>query len=371
MRILMTVSSNSLMDGINRHVLTIAAALSAVKGFEIGVVTLHRAGDLNVELNKLGVKCWSLECVNGHQFKVISRFLQVIKEFKPDVVHEHVTAFFESVVLKWFCSHLPRVSTIHIISDPVKKIPLRHLVFNVIGGNWLCKLLAYSPADAEIYISHGVLDTVRRRSSVPAFVIYNPMCFPDDVHRSYCKTNKVIGTACRIENVKNPLAFTRIMGEVTKRLNNVEAWIIGDGAALMDCQRLVEDSGYKKIKFWGRRNDAKCLIAKMDCFILTSHREGMPTALLEAMAAKTPIAFMEGEGGLIDLAQMNLKEGPFGVVAPAGDELSLIDGICGLLSDLEKAAEYAERAFNVGRRNFDLDCVRLQLQNVYNSVCGR
>ena len=178
----------------------------------------------------------------------------------------------------------------------------------------------------------------------------------------------VVGTACRVEDVKDPLAFTRVMGEVTKRIPEAEAWIVGGGSQLVACRQLAEANGYARLRFWGRRNDAKELIAQMDCFVLTSHREGMPGALLEAMSVKTPVAFMEGEGGLQDLAEMNRTEGPFAVVVQQGDEAAMVEGICALLKNPLKSEEYANRAFEVGQRHFDLAVVVGQLHNVYKSV---
>lgn len=96
----------------------------------------------------------------------------------------------------------------------------------------------------------------------------------------------------------------------------------------------------------------------------------MPGALLEAMSVKTPIAFMKGEGGLGDLVEMNENEGPFAVIADQGDEAALINGVCELLSNRERARQYAERAFEVGKLHFDIAIVVKQLHDVYAKVLG-
>ena len=357
------------MDGINRHVLAISQALNVLPDVEVGVVTLHPWGDVNDALKDAGVKCWSLGCVNGHQLKVITRFCRVMREFRPEVVHDHVTALFENVVLKWLYPKVRRVSTIHFISDPVTTLPVKQRVFNFLRIDRLCGFVATSLPDACIYISQGVRDAVGD-SGVQTFVVYNPMSFTD-VPRPIKKSKvRVIGTACRVESVKNPLAFTRVIGEVTKRLGNVEGWIIGEGSVLSDCKRLAAERGYDKILFMGRRNDAKQLIAQMDCFVMTSKREGLPTALLEAMSLKTPIAFMDGEGGLHDLVKMDDDYGPFAIVCKAGDEASMIDGISSLLGDPKMSEEYAERAFEVGRKYFDLSSIAQQIRDVYEFSRG-
>ena len=369
MRILMTVSSSSLMDGIDRHILAIAPALNALPEVEVGVVTLHPWGDVNDALKAAGVKCWALECANGHQLKVVPRFRRVMREFRPDIIHIHEMCFFEAVAHKWLYPRVKRVVTIHGISDPETRIPLRTRLLRLFGFYSLCRLVTSKRADACVYISKGVRQSYRP-GDVLATVAYNPMPFMPRTRMPRPAGVRVIGTACRVDDVKDPLAFTRVMGEVTKRMPNTEAWIIGDGSRLEDCRRLAAERGYDKIKFWGQRNDAKDLIAKMDCFVMTSKREGMPGALLEAMSVKTPVAFMEGEGGLQDLAEMNRTEGPFAVVVPPGDEAAMVDGICALLNDPPQAEAYANRAFEVGRRHFELSVVVSQLAEVYRKVKG-
>lgn len=370
MRILMTVSSSSLMDGIDRHILAIAPALNALPEVEVGVVTLHPWGDVNDALKAAGVKCWALECANGHQLKVIPRFCRVMREFRPDVIHVHVMGFFEAVAHKWLYPRVKRVVTIHGISDPVTKVPWRTRLLRSFGFQALCRWATSKRTDAYVAVSQGVLQAYRL-GEVSATVAYNPMPFMPRTRMPRPTGVRVIGTACRVDDVKDPLAFTRVMGDVTKRMPNVEAWIIGDGSRLEDCRRLAAERGYDKIKFWGQRNDAKDLIAKMDCFVMTSKREGMPGALLEAMSVKTPVAFMEGEGGLQDLAEMNRSEGPFAVVVQPGDETAMVEGICALLNDPAKVEEYANCAFEIGRRHFDLPIVARQLHDVYAEVMNQ
>lgn len=361
MRILMTASSSSLMDGINRHILAIAPALNALSDVEVAVVTLHPWSQFNEMLKAAGVRCYSLECSNGHQLNAVLGFRRVMREFKPDLVHIHVLAFGAAVALRWFYGDVKSVVTVHGISDPVAKRTWRMRL-----EGWLGRVARIVPVH-YICISRGVMKAYAFDASKRT-VIYNPMPFDggEKPSRSQC----IVGTACRVDHVKNPLAFTRVLGEVTKRIPHVEGWVVGDGPALAACRELARENGYDKMRFWGMRNDAKDLIAQMDCFVMTSKREGMPGALLEAMSVKTPIAFMKGEGGLGDLVEMNENEGPFAVIADQGDEAALINGVCELLSNRERARQYAERAFEVGKLHFDIAIVVKQLHDVYAKVLG-
>lgn len=51
-RILMLTTSSSLMDGINRHILTLASALNSQSDFEVAICTVMPYGEFHLALEK-------------------------------------------------------------------------------------------------------------------------------------------------------------------------------------------------------------------------------------------------------------------------------------------------------------------------------
>ena len=101
---------------------------------------------------------------------------------------------------------------------------------------------------------------------------------------------------------------------------------------------------------------------------MTSIWEGLPTSLLECMAIKTPIAFLEGAGGLQDLVQYNKMEGPIGVTAVPGNIEEFANKITKLIQDPVMARQYAERAYVVGKKYFDIESVADKLVQLYIKI---
>lgn len=197
--------------------------------------------------------------------------------------------------------------------------------------------------------------------------IYNPIDIREMAPRKLLREllgvapeTKVIGTACRIAQVKNPQSFVRVMCGVIERMPEVHAAVIGDGEPELMVELKNLAAGCDHLHFLGYRSDARQLISECDCFVMTSAREGMPTAMLEAMASGVPVAFWKGEGGLVDLAELNEKEGPFGVVAEQGDESGLVSGIVNGLSSSK-----GERGSAIVSCHFTLENVSKQLLEVY------
>lgn len=370
MRILMTVSATALMDGINRHVLTIAMALNRRKDVTVAVVTLFVPGELNAALAKNGVKCYSLNAPHGHQLSAVWKFARVMREFQPDIIHAHVMAFAEAVYLRWLAAPIPVVVTAHGISDPVVKGARRNLFKSAVAR------LGNVPIAGFCYVSEGV----RRAGGVERKgpVIYNPISLDALSRRGVLRGElgldeavPIVGTACRIAAVKNPLLFTKVMLLTLQNNPRAHAVVIGDGEfELMERMRqMIATSDYSsRFHLLGARVNARELIADLNCFVLTSSREGMPTAFLEAMAERVPVAFMRGDGGLKDLSRLNCDEGPFASEVDQGAVDVCVEEVGKILAGGSSVSERIERARSVIEHHFDIRVVSEALAGFYRGA---
>ncbi|WP_455621146.1 glycosyltransferase family 4 protein [Parabacteroides sp.] len=375
MKILMLTTNSSLMDGINRHILTLAPALNDMSGVEVSVCTVLPYGDLNRALEDRGVRCYSLNSPHGHDWHILPRFYKVISEYDPSIIHIHVLAMMERLLCATLFRQKKYVCTVHGISDKVTHYTL------CMRMELLLNKLFQIPYSATCYISEGVKQALFKPSK-KAFcspVIYNPIGFEETVSSSYAlhkligvgKDVPVIGTSCRIAAVKNPQLFTEVMCKVLLSDRNVHAVVMGDGdrGLMGTCGMIVKRYGLEERFHWlGYRADAPSLVQDLSCFIMTSHSEGLPTSLLECMAMKTPIAFLKGKGGLIDMAQLNEREGVFAITAAYDEWERLAEGIVELIHDPEKPREYAEQAYMIGKRHFSIDQVANRLADLYQSI---
>lgn len=371
-KILMLTTNSSLMDGINRHILTISTALNSKENFEVAVCTVNPKGELHAALEKQGVKTYSLNATNGHDWHILRSYYQVIKTYKPDIVHTHVMAIMERIISSLFFRKIKYVLTIHGIGDKVEHISLRMRVESMV------QYFFPIPYTAICFISNGVKQMLSMPSTYSE-VIYNALPFkshPSPEFQLHHLLNlplstPIIGTSCRIANVKNPVAFTKVMCKVLTNIPVAHAVIIGDGNEILkgQCNEVIRQYKVEDRFHWlGYRQDAPRLVRDLNCFVMTSICEGLPTSLLECMAIKTPIAFLEGVGGLQDLVLYNKMEGPIGVTAAPGNIEEFANKITKLIQDPAMARQYVDRAYVVGKKYFDIESVADKLAQLYIKV---
>ncbi len=94
--------------------------------------------------------------------------------------------------------------------------------------------------------------------------------------------------------------------------------LVGDGPNLDKCQNLTKDLGIENWVFFpGKRSleEVPLWLKALDVYVYATFREGMPLAVLEAMAAGLPIIATSAEG-LPDIFDTDLN---FGYLVPIGD----------------------------------------------------
>ena len=171
----------------------------------------------------------------------------------------------------------------------------------------------------------------------------------------------VIGTVGRLAEVKGQdrlirafAALTKAQGSRPKAQGSSGAsrstWLlfVGDGPARGALERQACDLGIADcVVFAGYREDARELISVMDLFVLPSRSEGLPVALLEAMAAGVPVMATDaGESWAV------IEDGECGVKLPDDEDLwsTLICGQLDLVARLRQRLRRGLRFAPRGQR---------------------
>lgn len=145
-----------------------------------------------------------------------------------------------------------------------------------------------------------------------------------------------------------PSAKLKIYGEGTKR-ETLREYIINQGMS-------------SQIQLMGRTNDVKNVFQEADVYVLSSDWEGMPNALIEAMACHVLSISTDCPTGPADL----IDNGTNGILVPVGDKKALSDALLRTY-----AMPYEERiAMSAkGRDTVKKKCSSQSIAYEFDSIC--
>jgi glycosyltransferase involved in cell wall biosynthesis len=137
------------------------------------------------------------------------------------------------------------------------------------------------------------------------------------------------------------------------------------GGEISNFRRRAEQDGLTDVEFRGDV-DAVGLVKLLSgaaVFCLPSRGEGLPIAMLEAMAMGVPVVATP-VGGIPDA----LKEGVNGYIVPVGNPLQLADKLEKLLLDPGLRAGIGETNYHKARNDYHPRITAGALANLYNSL---
>lgn len=117
--------------------------------------------------------------------------------------------------------------------------------------------------------------------------------------------------------------------------------------------------------FTGFRPDPYPFLAMFDVFLMSSHYEGFPIALIEAMAMGKAVVATR-VGGVPEA----VTHGEDGLLIDAGDAVALADAALGLLDDESERSRLGRSAAKTAEERFSIEAMVRQVESAYDEVLG-
>lgn len=140
--------------------------------------------------------------------------------------------------------------------------------------------------------------------------------------------------------------------------------LLGDGPMLSDMKRTSEGLGISRsVIFFGHVHTVTDFLHMTDVFVIPSLQEGMPNALLEAMACGLPV-IASRIGGIVDV----VKDGENGILFKPGNISDLASAINNLLKDVELRKRLGAKAHKTITEKFSIDIVANEYIKLYKNL---
>lgn len=176
--------------------------------------------------------------------------------------------------------------------------------------------------------------------------------------------DRVVGTLGRLAWKKGQEYFLQAAAAVLKEDPQVTFVLVGDGPLRTQLEEQARTLGIAdRVRFLGQRMDSQAVISLFDIFVLPSVIEGMPNALLEAMALEKPV-IVTNAGGNAEVVQDKVT----GFVVPTRQPMEMAHRILQLLRDESLAHRFAMEARQSVRQRYSLRHMLLSMENLYHEM---
>jgi glycosyltransferase involved in cell wall biosynthesis len=159
---------------------------------------------------------------------------------------------------------------------------------------------------------------------------------------------KVVITVARLDSIKGHRYLIQAASQIIKSCPGVIFLLVGEGEERIGSELLIDSAGVSSyFRMVGQRSDVPKLLAIADVFVLPSLSEGMPNAILEAMAARLPVVASD-VGGVRELV---VTDNTGLIVSPAAPD-ELATAIVSLLMDESLRGEMGQRGYERVKAHF-------------------
>jgi len=311
---------------------------------------------LKQELLKTGAKLYIFNKKIGQKHpRFLFRLLKAINENEIDIIHSHDGCVKWSIICKILKPKLKLVYTIHdsifVKSWGFFKLFINRMFVNMniaISDEILNDCVKNNLKVIKIYNGIDTKKWKQAHSKNNSFSIINVARIS-----YYKKGHDVLIKALKECKNKGLKFICNFVGEAEE---NIE-YPFENLKHLIDNLELTEE-----IKFLGNRDDIPELLAQSDLFILPSRYEGMPIALLEAMASRLPI-IASNISGSSDL----IKHQKNGLLFESENHVDLAEKISYLYEHREEMELLAQNAFEYVQ-NFDISMMVKKTWNLYQNL---
>ena len=179
---------------------------------------------------------------------------------------------------------------------------------------------------------------------------------PDFIKLTYQGVRRPrIVTAGRMTKQKNQELLLKAFSKIASRFPIVGVELYGEGPEEAHLQDVIQKLGLsEKVELCGYTCSLGNQIKDASLFVLTSDYEGMPNALMEAMALGVPCVSTDCDGGGARFLIENEKNG---LLVPKGNVVALSAAMERMLSDREFAEKCGREAHKI--------CERLAPEKIY------
>jgi glycosyltransferase involved in cell wall biosynthesis len=344
------VITDLLVGGVPLHLRNLALQMQR-RGYGVRVITLAPPGRVAEMLQEDGVPVDSCHGSGGWDFRVIGRLAKLIRQHRPDLIH--ALLFHANLASRRAARRagfpagrvICEIQTVeverrwHLIVDRFTHQGCRFTIGNSPSVIEYLATRAHIPRERLRLVRGGVnLERIDQAEPVSPTAL------------GLRQTDRLVLWVGRLDPVKGLDVLIDAFSVVPDYLNAC-LFLAGAGPMRNRLGRQIATLMLTdRVHLLGSRDDVPSLLKTADLFVFPSRTEGLPNALLEAMAAGRPIITTDVPG-CRDLIRHEAN----GLLTPFGDTKALANAITRMLFDRDLAGRLGGEARQTAERDWPIE----------------
>jgi glycosyltransferase involved in cell wall biosynthesis len=362
------VYQNSQVGGIQQQILSLLRAYDR-DAFDPAFCCLGPKGALGKEAEALGFEFHALGRQSYNRFSpgIVLDLYRLMKGKGVHVVRTHkYHANLYGRLAAWMAGVPVVISSVHGNYRKDRR-PNRRL---------MNRLLLHR-ADRVVAVSDAIAGDIRKYDKVPPgklLVFHNGVDterFSPEIDGRGLRASLSIGESETVLTFIGRLVVNKglsylieAMSMLRGELGGLRLLVVGDGSLRGEIEGQARSSGLgDMVAFLGERRDIPEVLAATDVFVMPSIAEGLPNALLEAMAMARPIV-AAGVGGIPEV----MKDRENGLLVGPKDARALASAIRSMVADREAAKRMGLAAREFIERNYSIRATARRWEGLYRSL---
>lgn len=332
------------------------------EGIEAHVGCLAPAGSVSRELDRDGIATFACDAAGPRDFGALARLSAHVRRIRPALIHANLTHANVAARLIGLRHRIPVIGSTATIE---------------VERRWHLRLERWTSRLDRRHVvnSRAVAEHVKAVFGLPSSKI---AIVPPSVDRRQASTDRssarramqiaehelAVLWAGRLDPVKRLEIVVRcaeILSDVPSRF-----LLAGEGPFREELERCIRlSSAASRVSLLGWRDDLPTLMAAADVFIFPSMTEGMPNAVLEAMAAGLPIVAAD-----IPVLRELSGDGQRMVLVDSGEAVAYADELRRLAVDGGRRERLGRDAAGWASEHLDHDATVGAVIGIYRQVVG-
>jgi glycosyltransferase involved in cell wall biosynthesis len=354
------IAGNAIVGGMEKYVYNLAQKLPA-HSFKVTCMAPYESG-FTSSLRHQGCEVYITAIDDSPTWRSIQFTAELIRQLQVDLVHAHLPKAHILAGLAGRLTNRPVVATIHGMDITSLELGITRSVgshLTVVCQDAYSQALALGvPAERLTLIPNGV-DTKTYSSNRSGATFRKSLRLPPDA--------PLVGMVGRLAWEKGPDQFLRAAERVLKQRPEVHFAFVGEGPMEMDLKEQIASTGLsERVHMPGVWTNTWEVYPAFDILAQTSRVEGMPFAILEAMACGCPVVAM-AVGGVAELIEV----GTTGLISAAGDWSGLGDAIVKLLDNPERMKQMGQAGRKRVEDGYDIKDSTRRMASLFSRLVKR